>query len=95
MENDIVFFRAWNVIATDGKIWRNWFLYVYGTSNLREDLMTAAEIREDIIPDSNRPTILKKPSNNAVGYWRKAFNLCSKGILYQSLEEAIFGAVNI
>lgn len=45
----------------------------------REDLMTAAEIREDIIPDSNRPTILKKPSNNAVGYWRKAFNLCSKG----------------
>lgn len=71
--------RAWNVIATDGKIWRNWFLYVYGTSNLREDLMTAAEIREDIIPDSNRPTILKKPSNNAVGYWRKAFNLCSKG----------------
>lgn len=82
MENDIVFFRVWNVIVIDGKIWWNWFLYVYGMLNFREDFMIVVEICEDIILDSNRLIILKKLLNNVVGYWCKVFNLCLKGILY-------------
>lgn len=79
----VLYCRAWNVAATDDTLWRTQFLSLFGTSNRSLNLMNVAGVRDGARKpdqDHNNGQALQKTPENAVGAWRKAFNLAQKGM---------------
>ena len=84
MVHDVLYCRAWNVAATDDKLWRTQFLSLFGTSNLSLNLVNVAGISDAVRKpnqDVSTGQVLQKPPDNSIGVWRKAFNIAQKGMM--------------
>lgn len=81
----MVFGRAWNVAASDDRLWHRHFLSLFGTSKESTNSTKVHGVHKDdggAVQVDRIEQLLQEQHNDSVGIWRKAFHLARKGKIF-------------